>query len=122
MGAVSLAVKELGQAVLATSSDLSGAAGATQTFGQYKDVFDLTRQIELRSGPDERLRQACQQVQRTLEQAVLAEQHHPTHPGAHGLQIELDPEAAAREGSACGETAFATEMGWAEATRKLTRA
>lgn len=122
VGAVSLAVKELGEAVLATSSDLSGAAGATQTFWQYKDVFDLSRQIEQRSGEDDRLRQACQQVQRTLEQAVLAEQHAPTHPGAHGLQLELDPEAAAREGSAYGETAFAVETGWAEAARKLTRA
>ncbi len=120
VGALSDAVKDLGQAIVASRQDLSRTSEQTQSFWQYKDVFHLAQQVEAASGEDENLRRAAQSVQKALGEAVIAEQHASTHPDAHGLQIELDPQAARRtEGWSYGETAFAADTGWALATERL---
>lgn len=120
VGAVTDSVRELGQAILATRQDLKGTLEATQAFWQYRDVSHLAQQIEQRSGSDEELRQAAVKVQQTLRQAVVAEQHDPSHPDAYGLQLEVDPDAArAADGWEYEQVAFAADTGWAEAARKL---
>ena len=140
--ALSEAVTQLGQAI--TASALSGAQlrevlADTQPFWEYRDLHQLAGNLACKAEAEPALRQAAGCVQTALTEAVIAEQHASSHPGAHGLQIEVNRDSPqnrqARYGEGAvvrddsrpwktsdgsyAETAFARDTGWVSAIDKM---
>ena len=106
--ALSQSVGKLGRAV--TESSLSGeqlrkAVDATQSFWDYRDVYDLAAQLAAQPGTEAGLAEAALQVQQAVSEVVIAERHADTHPQAHGLQIEVNPDSEAERQLCYGEGA-----------------
>ena len=90
------ALGELAQGILqspVSGEQLRKAVADSQTFWEYRDVHHLAENLALAS-PD--LAESAAKVQSALEAAVVAEQHAPTHPGSHGLQVEVQPDSEER--------------------------
>lgn len=93
---VTKSVKKLAQAIGASSisaSQLKEAVSKAQTFDGYSDLHDFSAKV---AEQDPSLAQAAQDVQNSISNAIVAEQHSTTHPGAHGLQIEVNPDSQER--------------------------
>lgn len=143
----SQALRELGQAVM--ESPLSGprlkqVVDSAQCFdsGYYRDVVDLARKLA-QASPD--LQASAELVEARSRQLMVAEQHAPSHPGAHGLQIEVQPDSEetrqARyaqsqrgqsdspdapgewrtERGSYAETAFARDTGWDRVIERINQ-
>lgn len=138
--AFSQSVKELGQAVSASQlrkDQLLAVVNQTQGFdsGYYRDVVDLARNL---SQADPSLSQQARRVEESARQLVISQQHAETHPGAHGLNIEVfrdapetrqnrygdgatpnrHPEWRTESGS-YAETAFARDTGWDQVIARI---
>lgn len=133
--AFSQSVQELGQAVAAsglTTAQMREVVASTQGFdsGYYRDVVDLARQL---GKADPSLLPQADKVEQATARLVVAEQHADTHPGAHGVQIEVfkDSEGARQrrytpgnrlmrtESGSYAETAFARDTGWEQVIAKI---
>lgn len=133
------AVKDLGQAILASplkGPELREAVSQTQAYWEYRDLHQLADRLAER---DAGLQPAADRVKEALEQVVVAEQHAPTHPGSHGLHIEVQRDTEEQrqqrysEGSlrrddtrpwktsqgSYAETAFAQTTGWPAVIEKI---
>ena len=141
--AFSDSVKQLGEAVLKSPlscQQLHQVVDKTQGFdsGYYRDVVDLARQLR-EADPD--LTESAQRVEQAAAQLVISEQHAPTHPRAHGVQIEVfrDSESERQrrynegapvtrqqplrtEAGSYAETAFAQDTGWERVIEKIDAA
>jgi len=111
------------QAILSTEtpmSELKGLVYKTQGFSGFKDIYDFTQKVaESTTINDEKLKAAAKDVMKSIEGAVLAEQHSTQYPGAHGLQIELKTY-----GGPSGDyknLAFAKDTKWGEAMARITQ-
>jgi len=140
MPSVTRTVTALGQAIAdspLSGEELRGVLAETQAYWEYRDLKHLAQNLEKQADPA--LAQAAAEVQAALSEAVIAEQHAPSHPNSHGLQIEVQrdseesrqarysEEALNREDTrpwktsegSYAETSFARETGWTRAIEKI---
>lgn len=92
MPALTEAVGKFGQAIVA--SETSGSvfkdiARNTQSFYGYKDLGDFSKRVQDNCSANDPVREAAYNTEQALKEAVIAEQHSDTYPGASGLTIEL---------------------------------
>lgn len=115
--AVTRAVSQLGREMLKQpAAEMRKAVDRTEVMWEYHDASDLAAKLGEQLPA---LQPAASAVQRTLAEAVIAEQHCPAHPQAHGLQIETKPDY---EGWGYSATAFAQDTGWDQVIAHLRSA
>lgn len=119
MGAVADAVKGLADAVKGTSTSsrtLRKIAGKTESFEGYRDLYDFCERLQKDAKvKDPALKEAAGVVMAAVGKAVIAEQHHEDHPGAHGLTLEI----ASRPGEDYDGLHLPEYTGWPAAQRKM---
>jgi len=120
--ALTTAVKGFADAIVATparTGQMRKAARGTQSFYDYKDLTDFAQRVA--NNPkiaDANLKQAANSVTAAVSNAVIAERHSPSYPGAHGLTIELgnyffSPNREYRD------LGFSQQSGWDKALDRL---
>jgi len=122
MPAVAEAFSALGTALKAhpeTSAAVAAHADASTPFDAFRDATDFLRRVSSDDHVAEPVRSAALQAETAVTGAILAEQHAPQNPGAHGLTIEASSKGLP-EGYA--ETRFARETGWGDALVALQQA
>jgi hypothetical protein len=91
--ALTEAVDKLAGAIIDASTRrgvVRGLARDTQSFTDYKDLFDFAQRVVASDKvQDADLKQAAQGVLGAVQAAVIAEQHSPAYPDAHGLTVQL---------------------------------
>lgn len=119
MGAVADAVKGLAEAVTGTSTSsrtLRKIAGKTESFEGYRDLYDFCERLQKDAKvKDPALKAAAGVVMETVGKAVIAEQHHADHAGAHGLTLEI----GSRPGKEYDGLQLPAFTGWPAAQRKI---
>lgn len=92
MPALTDAVGSLGRAIAASQTSGSvfrGIARRTEAFSGYKDLGDFSKRVQDVCRTDEPVREAAHGTAQALQEAVIAEQHSSSYPGATGLTIEI---------------------------------
>lgn len=117
---VTNAVDRLGRAIASTSANpqvLSDLARDTQEFTGYRDAFDFANRLQFSvNHKDRELRSAAREVKKAVSEAVIAEQHSPDYPNAHGLTLEISPWG---KPTGYDETLLAKETSWPQALEKI---
>ncbi|MDQ7822346.1 MAG: clostripain-related cysteine peptidase [Candidatus Eremiobacteraeota bacterium] len=123
MGDVAAKVDGFAKAIIASegsAGELKSLAGRTQSFGEFKDVYDFCQKVAgSQNLKDESLKTAAKDVMASLDKAILANQHSNAYPGAHGLQIEL-PSWGGLSGK-YQDLQFAKDTSWDEAMGKISK-
>jgi Clostripain family len=125
-GVLSDAVRALGDAILAhpeTQAIVAHAADAAYPFDEFHDLLDFTRRLQAdpKAGgaPNDDIRRAAADVEQAARPVIIAEQHAPIHPDAHGLTLEVSSKGIP-EGYA--DTAFARDTHWTDVLTALHEA
>lgn len=112
------ATDELGKALQNTSGNaatLQELAQDTQSFSGYKDLYDFADRLR---GSwkvfDWKVKWRAHQVMQATRDAVIAEQHSPDYPNAHGITIELSNTSGAYQ-----NVKFAQDTHWDEAVARM---
>jgi len=123
MDNIGKAMVTFSQSILDTDtpmSELKSLVYKTQDFSGFKDIYDFSQKVaESKTITDEKLKAAAKDVMASIGSAVIAEQHSPQYPGAHGLQIELKTYGG--PSGAYKELAFAQDTKWGDAMAKITQ-
>jgi len=99
-------------------SDLKSLVSKTQSFSGFKDIYDFCDKVVKQEAiQDENLKAAAKEVIASLDEAILANEHKESYPGAHGLQIELKTYGG--PSSAYKDLAFARDTKWGQAISKI---
>lgn len=118
---LSEATNELAGKILATktsSSTLKSIVSKTQSFYGYKDEYDFCKRlVESPQVGDEELKAAARKVMDAIGLTVIAEEHSPSYPGAHGLTIEMGSPNQQYQ-----QLKLAQDTNWEEAMKKVNRA
>ncbi|HXE73865.1 MAG TPA: clostripain-related cysteine peptidase [Candidatus Nitrosotenuis sp.] len=123
VGRLGQALDELGRAILATPTSvwrLKKQVWNTQSFEGYRDAYDFASR--LRQHPkirDQRLKDAAAGVMDAVKKAVIAEQHHPDHAGAHGLTLNIPTWFG--PGGDYKTLAISQDTYWDEGAKQITR-
>jgi hypothetical protein len=120
MGDVAVKIDEFAQAILDTKTPMIKIKNIVYNTGHFKDFRDLYDFLEKLSKSDEvddeNLKNAAREVMKSLDTAIIANEHSGSHPYAHGLHIEIPTWAGFSKGY--DELAFARDTKWDEAMKK----
>ena len=120
--AFTTAVDELGKAIIATSTPnatLKQLMSASQNFYGFKDAVDFADRLEAsKQVQDPALKEAAKAVRAAVKDMVIAEQHSPRYPGAHGVHLEMSTTGIP---GGYGDLAFAKDSSWAKALDKISK-
>jgi hypothetical protein len=87
------AIQELGAAILASplqGAQLREVLGETQAYWEYRDVHQLAQRL---AEHDPALESVAARVQAAVGELVIAEQHASSHPGSHGVHLEVQRDS-----------------------------
>jgi hypothetical protein len=93
---VTQSIKQLAEAICTSTlngEQLKEAVAKAQTFDGYSDLHDFSAKV---AEQDPALAKAAKAVQNAIKEATVSEQHSKAYPGAHGLQIEVNPDSEER--------------------------
>lgn len=118
--ALTAAVSDLGKAIVASDtpgSVILDAARSSESFYGYKDLGDFTKNLQQGSASDA-IKEAAAKTSVALKDAVIAEQHSDTYPGATGLTIEVPTWGGVQSGYT--DLKFDRDSQWSQALQKVT--